>query len=77
MGKKEHLEELDKQLEEANKKKKIGTRGLITSVLFIIFGFLFPLFWIIALLALIFSIGYIFSGSKRINEINLEKAKLK
>ena len=77
MGKKEHLEELDKQLEEAKKKKRTGTRGLITSVLFIIFGFFFPLLWIIALLALIFSIGYIFSGSKRINEINLEKAKLK
>ena len=77
MGKKEHLKELDKQLEEAKKKGGIGTKGLITSVVFAVTGFFFSFLWIVALLVLIFSIGYIFSGSKRINEINLEKAKLK
>jgi uncharacterized membrane protein len=77
MGKHEHLQELDKQLAEAQKKKKSGSRGIITSVCFLLIGFLFPLFWILGIIALIFSIGYIFSGSKRINEINLEKAKLK
>ena len=71
MGKKEHLEELDRQLEEAKKKRKIGSIGILSGIL-LCFVFL-PLGLVILALA----IFYIVNGNNKINQINLEKAKLK
>jgi len=71
MGKKEHLEELDKQLEEAKKKRKIGSIGIFSGIL-LCFVFL-PLGLVILALA----IFYIVNSNNKINQVNLEKAKLK
>ena len=77
MGKKEQLEELDRQLEEA-KKKLGGAKIAMFSIIFWIFvGFLLPILWIGALLTLIFAVVNYSSSTKKINEINIEKAKLK
>ena len=71
MGKKEQLEELDRQLAEAKKKLRIAGVGVISGILFIF------IFWPIALIIFAMVIGYYLVYGKRINEINLEKAKLK
>ena len=77
MGKKEHLEELDKQLELAKKKLKVARNGTISAFVIAIVALLMPLFWFVVILLFIFSIVYYMVYSKRINDINLEKAKLK
>ncbi|MBI3035338.1 hypothetical protein HYY71_03370 [Candidatus Woesearchaeota archaeon] len=77
MGKKELVEELDKQLAKAQKTKRLLIFVWITITLFLLIGFVFPLFWFLALLLIIFAIVDYYSTNKKIEKINLEKAKLK
>ena len=77
MGNKELIEELDKQLIKARKRKKYAIFGWVTTFLFFLFGFAFPFLWLLTLLILIASIIDTHSSSKQIDKITLEKAKLK
>lgn len=77
MGKKELAEELDRQLAKAQKTKRLLIFAWITIILFFLIGFVFPLLWFLALLLIIFAIVDYYSANKKIEKINLEKAKLK
>jgi type III secretory pathway component EscV len=77
MGKKELVEELDRQLAKAQKTKRLLIFAWITITLFLFIGFVFPLLWFLALLLIIFAIVDYYSANKKIEKINLEKAKLK
>lgn len=77
MGKKEQLAELDRQLAEVEKTKKWVPASWLLAGLFAFIALLFPLFWIFALLIAIFAIIDSYRTSRRMNELNLEKAKLK
>jgi len=77
MGKKEQIEELDKQLQEAQKKLGGAKIALFSIIVWVFLGFLLPILWIGAILTLIFAVVNYSSNSKKINQINIEKAKLK
>nr|MBI4156301.1 SdpI family protein [Candidatus Woesearchaeota archaeon] len=77
MGKKETLEELDKQLKSAQKTKRSASYWMITGVVTIFLALIFPLLWIFVIVAFIMVMVNYIPASRRINEINIEKAKLK
>lgn len=77
MGKKEQLEELDKQMAEAKNKIKKANTGIISVIITAILGFVMPFLWIFTLIILVFAIIYYTTYNKKINEINYERAKLK
>ena len=77
MGKKEQLEVLDKQLKEANLKLKKTNMGLVSLVVLFFGALLFPLLWILVIFVFVMVLITYSSNKRRINEIELEKAKLK
>ena len=78
MGNKEQLEEIDRQMEVAKKKLKTANTGLFSSIALVIVGFLVSsVFIFVGILVLILVIVYYVSNNNKINQLNLEKAKLK
>ena len=77
MGKKEQLTEIESQLKTAKRKIRNANIGMVGFFILLFIGSLFPFLWLIAVLILITSLINYASGSRRINELNLEKAKLK
>ena len=77
MGKHEQLEELGKQLAQAKRKKKNANFGIVGILVTLIFGFLLPFLWILTVILFILVIVNYTSAYRRINELNLEMAKIK
>lgn len=78
MGKKEQLEEIERQMDVAKKKLKTANMGLFSSIALVVVGFLISfVFVFVGILVLVLVIIYYVSNNNKINQLNLEKAKLK